>query len=134
MYRFINHTADIAFEISAKSLKELLENSTTAFYDAFVFLDRLENGREKELEVQADGADYLLFKWLNELLYLLNTEFFAAKKFKIEVDENNFYASGILKGGMLNPGLIKVEPKAITLHEFKVEKRDGWYAFVVVDI
>ncbi len=31
--------------------------------------------------------------------------------------------------------MVKVEPKAITLHKFRVEKTDkGYVAFVVVDI
>jgi len=134
-YRFIDHTADIAFEVFGSSLAELIENATLAFYDAFTFLDQLENGRKEELEVQSDSPDYLLFKWLNELLFLFDTKFFAAKEVHVEVDEEKLIAKGVMKGGTIRPEIVKTEPKAITFHKFKVEKReDGWYAFVIVDI
>ena len=135
MYRFIDHTADVAFEVFGSSLAELIENATLAFYDAFTFLEQLDDGRVEELEVQSDSPDYLLFKWLNELLFLFDTKFFAAKEVSVEVDEEKFVAKGVLKGGTIKPEIVKTEPKAITFHEFKVEKRDeGWYAFVIVDI
>ncbi|HDD36421.1 MAG: archease [Archaeoglobaceae archaeon] len=132
-YKFIDHTADVAFEVYGKNLRELFENATMAFYDAFVNVERLEEDKHVEIEVEADGVDYLLFKWLNELLYLFDTEFFGGKRCSINVSENK--AKGKIIGGKLTAEIIKVEPKAITLHNFKVEKRDGdWYAFVVIDI
>ncbi len=135
-YRFIDHTADVAFEVYGKDLEELIVNSTSAFYEAFVYLDKLKIDRELKITVEADSADYLLFRWLNELLFAFDTEFFAGKEFEVEVSEDgNLKAEGTLRGGRLSPEIVKVEPKAITLHNFKVEKKnDGWLAFVVVDI
>jgi len=135
-YRFIDHTADVAFEVYGSNLKELIENATLAFYDAFVFLDRLEVSKSKEVEVEADSPDYLLFDWLNELLFLFETEFFAGKEVEVDIKEGkNLKAKGKLKGGRIVPELVKTEPKAITFHKFRVERRDnGWYAFVIVDI
>ena len=136
-YRFIDHTADVAFEVYGSDLRELIENATLAFYDAFVFLDKLEITETKEVEVEADSADYLLFNWLNELLFLFETEFFAGKDVEVEVSEEDgvLKAKGTIRGGRIRPELVKTEPKAITFHKFRVERReDGWYAFVIVDI
>ncbi len=132
-YKFIDHTADVAFEVYGKNLRELFENATMAIYDAFVNVERLEEDKHVEIEVEADGVDYLLFKWLYELLYLFVTVFLGGKSGSINVSENQ--DNGKIIGGKLTAEIIKVEPKAITLHNFKVEKRDGdWYAFVVIDI
>jgi|Deesub1362A_J573_1020465.scaffolds.fasta_scaffold00875_16 SHS2 domain-containing protein len=133
-YRFIDHTADIAFEVEGETLADLLRNSAMAFSEAFTYPEKLENRTVNEVEIQEEDADYLLLKWLNELLFLFDAEFFAAKEVEIDVDESNFYLKGVLKGDKISPELVKVEPKAITLHDFKVEKKDGWYAFVVIDI
>lgn len=133
-YRFIDHTADIAFEVEGETLADLLKNAAFAFSEAFTYPEKLGKDRMEKIEVESDGADYLLLKWLNELLFLFDTEFFAAKEVNIEVDEVNFSAKGILEGDTINPELVKVEPKAITLHDFRVEKRNGWYAYVVIDI
>jgi SHS2 domain-containing protein len=136
-YRLIDHTADIAFEAFGDSLEELLRNSARAFYDALVFTDKLKNGIKKEIEIEDYDADYLLYKWLNELLFLFDTEFFAAKEVDVSVTKSDgkLILKGNLMGGKLTPEMIRTEPKAITMHKFKVEKREkGWYAFVIVDI
>ena len=134
-YRFVDHTADIAFEVYGNDINELIENATLAFYDAFVDLSKLGSSIEKKLEVEAESIDYLLFNWLNELLYLFETEFFAGKDVKVEVtEENGFKAKGIIKGDKVYPEIVKTEPKAITFHKFRVEKKDKWTAFVIIDI
>lgn len=133
-YRFVEHTADIAFEVNGESLSDLLRESTFAFNEAFTYPQELGIGREEKVEIATDGPDYLLHKWLNELLFLFDTYFFAAKEVDLEVDEEKFHVKGILKGDTINSQLVKVEPKAITLHNFKVEKKNGWFAFVVIDI
>ena len=132
MYKFIDHTADVAFEAYGKDLAELLVNASYAFYEAFVDTDKLKVTEERVIEIEAEDVEMLLYKWLNELLYLLDTEFFAAKEVSAEVNENS--ARGTLKGGKITSIMVKVEPKAITLHKFKVERNDGWKAFVVIDI
>jgi len=134
-YRFVNHTADIAFEVCGDEIDELIKNATLAFYDAFVDLSKLGSSIEKRLEVEAESIDYLLFNWLNELLYLFETEFFAGKDVEVKVSEDNgFKAKGIIRGDKIYPEIVKTEPKAITFHKFRVEKKDKWTAFVIIDI
>ncbi len=135
-FRFIDHTADVAFEAYGSSLKELIENATLAFYEAFVDFSKLEDNLEKTLKVEADSPDYLLFNWLNELLFMFETEFFAGKDVSVEVEENSgLKARGKIKGGKITPEIVKTEPKAITFHKFRVEQRNGkWVAFVIIDI
>lgn len=133
MYRFIDHTADIAFEIYAKDLKELLKDAALAFYEAFVFIEKIDEKILREIEIEEESEDYLLYNWLSEILYLFDTEHFGGKR--VEVDVKDRKARGRIYGEILDPQKIKLEPKAITLHNFRVEKRDeGYYAYVVVDI
>ncbi len=131
-YRFVEHTADIAFEVWGDSVSELLESASKAFYDAFIDTERLGDEDEKVVAVEAEDVDYLLYRWLNELLFLFETEFFAAKNVSVDANENS--ALGKLRGSRFTPDMVKVEPKAITMHKFKVEKTNGFRAFVVVDI
>ncbi|MET1125100.1 MAG: archease [Archaeoglobaceae archaeon] len=131
-FRFIDHTADVAFEVWGETISELIESASHAFYEAFVEVDKLGTDTSRSVEVEAEDVDMLLYKWLNELLYLFDTEFFAAKEVKVTADENR--ARGVLIGSRFTPEMVKVEPKAITMHKFRVEKRDKYYAYVVVDI
>ncbi len=133
-YRFVDHTADIAFEVFGRTLDELIENATYAFYEAFVYTEKLGESRKLSLRVEADSPDYLLYNWLNQLLYYFDTEFFGGKVVEY-VRVKDFVAEGVIRGDDLRPEIVKVEPKAITLHNFRVEKKNGgWYAYVVVDI
>ncbi|MFN3384420.1 MAG: archease [Archaeoglobaceae archaeon] len=132
-YRFIDHTADIAFEVYGKNIAELLENSAYAFYEAFVYTERLERSKQKIVEVEAEDEDLLLYRWLNELLFLFETEFFAGKEVRVEVE--NLKVRGTIIGGKFSRGEVKVEPKAITMHKFGIRREgDKLIAFVVVDI
>lgn len=136
MYRFLDHTADIAFEVIATNLSELLRDAALAFYEAFTFQDLLADRIEREVVIREEGPDYLLFAWLNELLYMFDAEHFAGRNVDVVVEENGeLVAKGIILGDNLSSEKVKLNPKAITLHNFRVEKRNGeWYAFVVVDI
>jgi len=81
--------------------------------------------------------EYALYDWLNELLYLFDAEHFAPLDADVKTErrgEHELIVKGKLKGGELTSKAVRVEPKAITLHKFRVELRDGIRAFVVVDI
>ncbi len=136
MYRFIDHTADIAFEVNAENLEKLFEESAKAFYEAFCDVNKIKNNIEKEIILTSDSVDTLLYNWLNELLFLFDVEYFAGKEIRVKIRENEeFKLKSVLKGGNLSYENVKLEPKAITLHKFRVERiNDSWYAFVIIDI
>lgn len=132
-YRFIDHTADVAFEVYGKNMEELLENSAYAFYEAFVDTSRLKGSEKKVFDVEAEEEDLLLYRFLNELLFLLETHFFAGRKVKVRIDGNK--ATAEIEGGRVVREAIKVEPKAITMHKFGIRKDgDRLVTFIVVDI
>ncbi|MEM1578383.1 MAG: archease [Archaeoglobaceae archaeon] len=132
-YRFVDHTADIAFEVYGSTLEEMLENSAYAFYHAFVDVTKLKGNERKIVEVEAEEEDLLLYKWLNELLFLFETQFFAGKEIKVKI--NGLKAEGEILGGKFDREAVKIEPKAITMHKFGIKKKDGkLVAFIVVDI
>ncbi len=133
MYRFVEHTADIAFEVEAESVEELFVDAANAFYEAFCNRDLVKEEEEKSLELKEDDIEHLLYSWLNEILFLFDAEHFAAKEIDVSVRNNTLKAK--LIGGKITPEAVKLEPKAITMHKFRVERKDGkYYAFVIVDI
>jgi SHS2 domain-containing protein len=132
-YRFIDHTADIAFEAYGKNLEELFENCAYAFYEAFVDTSKLKDGEKKVFEVEAEDEDLMLYRFLNELLFLFETQFFAGKKIMVRIEGNRTFAE--IEGGRFDRDAVKVAPKAITMHKFGIRREgDRLAAFVVVDI
>ncbi|ADC66672.1 protein of unknown function DUF101 [Ferroglobus placidus DSM 10642] len=133
MYRFVEHTADIAFEVEAESLEELFIDAANAFYEAFCNRDLVKEEEERRLELEEEDVEHLLYSWLNEILFLFDAEHFAAKRVEVSVENNSLKAR--LIGGKITPEAVKLEPKAITMHKFRVERKDGkFYAFVIIDI
>ena len=133
MYRFIEHTADIAFEVEAERIEDLFVEAAEAFYEAFCDRTLVKVEEKKTVEIEEDDLEHLLYSWLNEILFLFDAHHFAAKKIDVKIDGNSLKAE--LIGGKLTPEAVKLEPKAITMHKFRVERRDGkFYAFVIVDI
>ena len=88
------------------------------------------------LDLNADHPGDLLLAWLRELLYCFSTKKLVLMDFEFTaLSEKALRAEAI--GKRFNPERDEArhEVKAITYHQFKLEKiKDGWRAEVIVDI
>src|SRR5437899_843413 len=136
MYETFEHTAYLGLRVRAPDLDQLFGEAAQALFSAIV--DDLATVRPaQKIDVNLDGNDlgYLLFDWLNELLYRFDTEHLLFGKFEVRIEKQNLLASAW--GEPLNPSQHSLahEVKAITYHGLKVEKeKDSWLAEVIVDI
>jgi SHS2 domain-containing protein len=91
---------------------------------------------EVSLGVIGAELDYLLFDWLNELLFIFETRRLVLVEFQVRVAESSVQATA--RGEPFDPARhhAEHEVKAITYHELKVaQEPDGtWLAEVIVDI
>ena len=77
----------------------------------------------------------LLVSWLQELLYLLDTEDLVFGRFQVKL--HGFSLEAIAWGDVFDPKIhtMKTEIKAVTYHQLEVAKSDqGWQAQVIFDI
>src|SRR5262245_12788531 len=138
MYETFEHTADLGLRIRAADLDTLFGEAAMALFSAVV--DDLSTVRPvQKIEIRLPGEDrvYLLFDWLNELLYRYETEHMVFGKFEVQVSPGDAGLTGTAWGERLDPARHAPghEVKAITYHELKVEQTvDGWLAEVIVDI
>lgn len=129
--------ADIAFEIYGRDVDELFENAAFALFEETADLNKIEENQTKEIFLEADDLEHLLYDFLSELLFLKDSESMIFKTSKVKVEENKFKLHATVRGEPIDHDKHTVhnDIKAITLHMFKVEKTNsGWKAFVVVDI
>src|SRR5262249_13880057 len=92
---------------------------------------------KERLDIRLEGDDraFLLFDWLNELLYRFDSEHRLFSRFEVRVTEKGL--EGTAWGGPLERSrhALSHEVKAITYHGLRVEQTsDGWLAEVIVDI
>ncbi|MEW6733484.1 MAG: archease [Acidobacteriota bacterium] len=136
MYEIFEHTADLGLRITAPDLNSLFAQTAEAFFSLIVE-NLSEVHAEQQIDFQITGEDkaYLLFDWLNELLYTFDTRHLLLCQYNVEVDETGLRAQAWGEKLDINRHQLDHEIKAITYHELKVEQISyGWQAEVIVDI
>ena len=136
-----NHTADIGIEVWADSYVNLVLESGKAFSEITTNVEEIGNAEKYHVIVEAEELDLLLVEFLNELLFLLETEDFVARCFespKHFVDRNKIIFAVKAIGGKWIQEIheSRSEIKAVTYHELEVRmiKSDSWYAKILFDV
>jgi SHS2 domain-containing protein len=136
MYETFDHTADIGLRIAAPTLEELLAEAGRGFSSLIVAnLESVRPVEERTVNVSGVEPDYLLFDWLNELVYLLDREHLVFSRFEIALADGGLTA--VCHGEWLDHTRhqLEHEVKAVTYHDLKVEQVEaGWVAEVILDI
>ncbi len=135
-YRFLEHTADMGIEATAASLEGLFVQAARALNE-MIFGQELFGGSES-LQIDVSGEDLgdLLVRWLTELLYLIETDYFVASRFMIDT-LTPYRLQARVAGERLHPDNMHAvrEVKAITYHRLDVTSSSrGWRAQVYVDL
>ncbi len=143
-YKFIEDIAiaDVAFEAEGKTLEELFEACALATTNVMVRnMDSIEPFVSKDIKVQADSEEGLLYKFLDEIIFLKDARQLIFGKFQIKITRvlnKQFELRARVIGEKIDKKKhdLIVDVKAVTYHEFKVEKtkQGDWKANVILDI
>ena len=138
-YRFLEHTADMGVELEADSFEKLLSEGLLALTDCLTDVDDIEIELERLVDLTAASRDDLLVDWLNELVYLFETEALLLRLADLEVEqgESGVRLRGKVLGQRYDPKRhpIKTLIKAVTYHQLAVSSSSrGWTARVIFDI
>ena len=136
MFETFEHTADLGLRARAADLDTLFVETARALFSAVVEnLDAIRPEQKVDVRIEGDEREFLLFDWLNELLYQHDTQHLVFGRFEVRVGKTGL--EGSAWGEPFDPARHGVghEVKAITYHGLKVEQtNDGWLAEVIVDI
>ncbi len=141
-YKFLEEigTADIAFEATGHDLPELFSNAADATMNVMIDnLDAIEPRETRHIELSNDEIDMLLFDFLQELIYFKDAErlLLRARDARIEEQDERYFLKAEAAGERLDATRHhqRADVKAVTLHNFSVEKADdAWKARVLLDI
>jgi len=135
-YEFVDHTGDIGVRVFGQTLPELFQQAAEAL--TFIIADpetiRIKEIRKILLEAKTD--EELLITWLNELVYLFDTEGLLFKSFEVlSVHDHHFEALAQGERYVQDRHPIKTAVKAATYHQLKIENHQGvWTAQVIFDL
>ena len=133
-------TADIAFEATGRDLPELFTAAADATMNVMIDnLEAIEPRETRRLELKNDAIDMLLFDFLQELIYFKDADRLLLRIREVQIDEKDdaYSLNAAAAGESLDPARHRqrADVKAVTLHDFRVEKSDdGWKASVLLDI
>src|SRR3989338_11529374 len=138
-HKFLDHTADVFFVAKAETLQDLFRECAIAVEETMVNINLIQPKEKTKILGENTKIDSLLFDFLDELLFFKDYKQLVFSKFDLEIKEENgkYHLSCFAHGEKINFAKHepKVDVKAITMHEFKVEKvKDGWKARVLIDI
>jgi SHS2 domain-containing protein len=136
MYETFEHTADLGLRVRAATLDALFADAASGLFSVLVEdVDAIRPEREVTIRIDGREKDYLLFDWLNELLFRFETDHVLFSEFTVTVEEGGLSASARGEPVDLGRHRLSHEVKAVTYHHLNVEQTaDGWSAEVIVDI
>ena len=135
-YEAFDHTADIGLHACGSALPELFANAAAGMESLMVASEQIEARTSRE--VSADGHDLvsLLVAWLNELIFLFDTEYLLLKQFEIS-DFTDTHLRATVSGEPYDAARHDLSSaiKAVTWHEASVESdSEGYRARIIFDI
>ena len=128
MFRFVEHTAELEVELEADSPEGVMEEARRAFEE----LAGTGSGEavERSVAVEASDLPALLAAWLDELVFLADTEGLVAESAELSLDGPTL--KGVVRGHLGDPRPLV---KAVTLHRLRFGAENGvWRGRVVLDV
>ena len=135
-FEYIEHTADLGFKARGATVEALFVHAAQALVNVMVSIDTIASKEERSIELSASDLDMLLVRWLNELLYLFDTERLLLGKFSIEKMTSCSLRARV-RGEFMDASRhdIKTGIKAVTYHRLYVKQHHGfWESQVILDL
>lgn len=95
-YKLLEHTADAMIEVYGRDLGERFENAAYAMFDQITDLSKVRPTGELKVVMSGETREQLLVDFLQELLFMHDTEDIVFSEFKIKTDGKALEA--IVKG------------------------------------
>ncbi len=130
MHEWRSHTADIELAIEADSPEQVFAQAATAFGE-LIGLDEQGEPARHDVTVEATDREALLVQWLEELIFLADTESFVPQLADgIRLETTSVRATLIGRRAPFEPLV-----KAATYHGLRfAQDEDNWHARVVLDV
>jgi SHS2 domain-containing protein len=117
-YEFVEHTGDIKIKVIAKTLEQAFTETARALKESITEL-KIKPKTTKQITLSGTDTKNLLYKFLEEFLYLLDSEDFIFSEIKDLKIKNNTLTATVL-GDKTENYKISNEVKAITYNEMEI--------------
>jgi len=134
-FEIVDHTADVGIRAYGASINQAFANAAKALFSLITELDNVDEVLHRDVELVAPDQESLLVEWLNELIYIFDTENIIFKRFDItRLNSTRLKARGYGEKVDSSKHKLKIGVKAATYHMLKVDKTNGCQVQVLFDI
>ncbi|MBA2124071.1 hypothetical protein B9J78_03950 [bacterium Unc6] len=136
----IEHTADIGLILNGKDLKSLFKNAALGLFQILADIKKIKPLLEIKILVEEDNLEFLLVRFLQEIVYISETQEMAFKDITIEdikKTASRWSISSALKAEPFETSRrrLKTSVKAVTYHNLYIKKTGaGYQARVIFDV
>ena len=134
-FEIIDHTADVGIVAYGADIKQAFANAAKALFSIITEPEDIQEVLYRDIKISATDQESLLVQWLNELIYLFDTENIIFKRFDI-VQLSHTQLEARIYGEKVDRAKheLKTGVKAATYHMLRVDKDDGCKVQVLFDI
>jgi SHS2 domain-containing protein len=134
-FEIVAHTADVGIRAYGVNINQAFANAARALFSLITELDDVEEFLHRDIELTAPDEESLLVEWLNELIYLFDTENIVFKRFDVtKLNNRQLKARSYGEKVDSSKHRLKTGVKAATYHMLKVDKDNGYRIQVLFDI
>ena len=127
-YKFLDHTADVLFEVEGENLEELFTECANALNETIHGNVKIIEQVKKPIKIKAENLESLLYKFLEEFLFLLDSENLIFDRVEnIIIDGKKFTLNAVLIGDHAEKYHFTNDVKAITFNNMEITKIGGKY-------
>ena len=131
-FEFLAHTSDLKIRAKGRSKNEVIENIVLGISEYISSGNVKKNDSERKITIQGKDSKEIVYRFVEEILFLLETENFLAKKAKILLKDDRLIA--VLKGEKVE-GRNFAMIKAPTYSDMSLKKIGAfWILDIVLDI
>tara|TARA_Y100000310_G_C20469374_1_gene709209 strand:- start:186 stop:599 length:414 start_codon:yes stop_codon:yes gene_type:complete len=135
-YKFLEHTADVKFQAKGRTIEKAFSEAAMALKETIAGEEEIKEKTKKKIKVKGKDNEALLYNFLEEFIFLLDSEgfiFSKIKKIKINIEKGEIEAEVL--GDKAREYKFTNDVKAITYNSmFVKQKKQGWEVQVVVDV
>lgn len=136
-FELLDHPSEIGFRATGASLEEAFEHAGQALFQVMTDIGRLDRERVIEFEVKSESLQSLLYDFIDELIYIAESEQVLLRDFDITLETfpGTYKIECTAHGQSIQDGMRRQEVKAPTYSDMTVEDRaDKWVLEMYLDV
>ncbi len=133
-FEVIDHTADVGVVAYGADLNQAFVNAARALFSLITEPESIEENLRWDIELEAPDEESLLVEWLNELIYLFDTENILFNRFEVsELGGGQLKARGYGERVNSSRHRLRTGVKAATYHMLSISRdEDNVYRVKVI--